>query len=706
MPKSLVCLFISLLLLMSCAGSRFKLHPWEKLPKAEYTIPPYSKHLAKFKIALDPGHGGNADIPGYKRGPTGKREAVMNLNVAFFLKQFLESAGATVFMTRVDERFVALQERASMAAAAGSDFMISLHHNASNNPETNYAAVFYHLTPDHSPVSMDLARNIYFGLVDALHLPQVLEGGLLTDRLFYPAGFGVLRRSTIPAILLESSFYSNPFEEKRLTDLNYNRREAYGIFLGLARWAAGGVPSAQKRKPVGISTTKQPLIEYELFDGISQRGRRSLHDKLIFTGSVDARIDGARVPVTLSGNDGILSFAPDSILGNGAHTVQVDFENLFKNHNLPRTDTFIVAAPADSINFLYTMQYLPADTFAVMPILLKFFDSDGTPIWDSTRVSIRADKGAIMPETPQLRDGRVRVYYRAHKEIGLVQLIASTPAFSDTLLLSLTPRGRTWIVSGTVLDGATDAPVETATVRLNDSTWTVTDKNGFYSFFSPPTGFDTLSVERDGYAQAWQSIQVDSMRSLQAHFRLKPNFDGLLHGEVVILDAALGDSATADFFSDSLSVASVNFEMVQQLAAMLRWAGAKPVLVRERNEWLSAPKRIDLVNAVPEGWYLKFSYENWESDSVFVQATIYPANKVGEKIASSIVGTFAAVPNVQGSILQNTEIPEVTLTNKTALEVRIRCREPEILKRDLSALFRGIVEHYLVEHQASAKQAE
>jgi N-acetylmuramoyl-L-alanine amidase len=248
--------------------------------------------LANYKIALDPGHGGMSHLPGYKRGPSGKEEAVMNLNVAFFLKEFLEKAGAKVVMTRIDDRFVSLKERNEIAARAGCNFLISLHHNAAENPQTNYAAVFYHLHPDYSPASMDLARHIYFGLVEALRLPQVANDGLLTDKLIYPDGFGLLRTSEIPAVLLESSFFSNPAEEKRLTKLSYNRREAYGIFLGLARWAAGGIPSARLIQPNGIARDKQPEIIYEIFDGITERGGRGAKQLLIYAQSASLKIDG------------------------------------------------------------------------------------------------------------------------------------------------------------------------------------------------------------------------------------------------------------------------------------------------------------------------------------------------------------------------------------------------------------------------------
>jgi len=330
------------------------------------------------------------------------------------------------------------------------------------------------------------------------------------------------------------------------------------------------------------------------------------------------------------------------------------------------------------------------------------FDASGAAVWDSTRVTVRVNRGHVAPVSPQLSQGSARIYYRAGNDLGLVYFVASTPAHADTLLLSLTPPGQTWVVSGVVLDDSTGAPVEMARVSLNDTTFTVSDENGFYAFINPPAGTDTLRVHRNGYADAWQPVQIDSGRSAQHYFRLNAILDGLLHGKAIILDAALGDSATGDFFTDSLSASQANLDLATQLASMLRWAGANPVLVRKGDEWLSPGKRIRMVNDIPDGWYLKIAYEKARQDSLLAQITTYPANKVGEEIATAFARSFSALPGARAVVLQNTEVPEVTLTNKTAVEVRIRCGMPDIIGRDLPAVFRAIVEHARTEEKDEA----
>jgi N-acetylmuramoyl-L-alanine amidase len=688
-------IILSTLVLSGCVSHKLKLHDWQKLPEEHYTIPPYARYLADYKIALDPGHGGNAQMQGYKRGPAGKREAVMNLKVALALEEFLQRAGVAVFLTRRDDRFVSLKDRAAAADSAGCDFMISLHHNHSKNPKTNYSAVFYHLNPDFSPVSLDLARHIYFGLVDALRLPQVLDDGLLTDTILYPAGFGLLRRSAIPAILLESSFFSNKEEEKRLNDFRYNRREAYGIFLGLARWAAGGIPKTQKLSPQGISRDKRPVIEYRLSDGITERVGRGLDGLLLYRNSVSAVIDSTAVPVLLSDDKKLVRFSPDSALANGSHLIRVAVQNLFKNHNFPRTDTLVIAALTDSIDFRPAVTGVPADSMAMFPLLLTLLDADGEPVWDGTRVQAVTNKGVIAPAFPRLASGSATVYYRAPAVVDseAVFIIASADGHADTLNIDFAAPGQTWLLSGVAIDDSTEMPIADAMVVLNDSLVALTDRNGVFFIQNPEIGFAVLELRADGYTGVPVRVRIDSMHSDIANFRLRANLGALLHGQIFILDAALDDSLPGDSFTRK-TAARFNLEIAEQLADTLRWAGADVYLIRKGPEQLAVQQRIEMVNELPDGIYLKLLYERVAGDSLRVQVTIYPANKVGREIGESILAAFAQLPAVRTELWQNMQVPEVTYTNKTALEIKIGCLEPESRGRDLARIFTGIVRYF------------
>ena len=104
------------------------------------------KYLKDLTIVIDPGHGGedggdnSTEPPGYKAGPSGAKEAHMNLRVSLLLRRLLSDAGANVVLTRDSDSTIGLRERAEVANNAkrldgqtGADLFVSVHHNASSN---------------------------------------------------------------------------------------------------------------------------------------------------------------------------------------------------------------------------------------------------------------------------------------------------------------------------------------------------------------------------------------------------------------------------------------------------------------------------------------------------------------------------------------------------------------------------------------------
>ncbi|MCP4591488.1 MAG: N-acetylmuramoyl-L-alanine amidase [bacterium] len=306
----------------------------QRIDSDAYPVPGYAKFLEGVKICLDPGHGGDAHKPGFKRGPTGVREAEMNLRIAKYLGDFLEHAGAEVLLTREEDVDLSYEQRAELANEWGADLFISCHHNAmSNKPSANYTTVWYHLGVDYRPSNLDLARHLCQGLLDELALPRVLGVPLKSDQLMYKTGFAVLRHARVTAALTETSFFTNPEEEQRLRDPEYNLREAYGLFLALARYAAEGLPRAEWAAPEDDRTInpESAVLEFVLDDGL--RARKSWgHDRqMILTDSIAVRIDGELVPHHFT-NDGYrLTVETPAELSPGMHTVSVQFQNLYKN---------------------------------------------------------------------------------------------------------------------------------------------------------------------------------------------------------------------------------------------------------------------------------------------------------------------------------------------------------------------------------------
>jgi N-acetylmuramoyl-L-alanine amidase len=316
-------------------------YAWRAQPAPAFPFPPYARFLEGVQIVLDPGHGGRADRKGWKRGPTGLREAEVNLRVAQFLRDFLQAAGADVVLTRSADVYLDpddsldLRRRIEIANQRQADLFLSIHHNAGASADANYTSVFYHATPDYSPPSLDAARHLLEGLNDALRLEQHLGCALVSDYAVLPGrGFAVLRQAEVPAVLTEASFHSNPDEENRLRDALYNRREAYGLFLGLARWAQAGLPRVALVEPAREGTSKDRSILVTLDDGLSRRGGLGAALPQIQTETLTVTLDGDPVPYSLELDAGRLRIRGGRQAIKHEARLYVDFANVFGQHVL------------------------------------------------------------------------------------------------------------------------------------------------------------------------------------------------------------------------------------------------------------------------------------------------------------------------------------------------------------------------------------
>jgi N-acetylmuramoyl-L-alanine amidase len=314
-------------------------YAWTARPEPAFPIPPYAKYLRGVKIVLDPGHGGHADRPNWKRGPTGLREEEVNLRVAQFLREFLEATGAEVHLTRTSDIFLDpdnaadLTKRIGLANDLQADLFLSIHHNGLDDPAPNYTSLFYHGSPDDSPASRCAARYLLTGLSDALRLEEHLSCAVLSDQMLSPIGLHVLREARVPAVLGEASFHSNPAEEQRLRDPAYNRAEAYGYFLGLARWAQAGLPRVRLVEPEDGRVHSGSVV-VALEDGLSGRGGWGADTVKIAADSLLVKLDGHPVPFKADFKSKLVRIELPSRHKANTLDLQVDFENVFGQHVL------------------------------------------------------------------------------------------------------------------------------------------------------------------------------------------------------------------------------------------------------------------------------------------------------------------------------------------------------------------------------------
>jgi N-acetylmuramoyl-L-alanine amidase len=187
-------------------------------------------------ICIDAGHGGTADVDWYRKGPTGEREEWINLRIAKLLRDSLTKRGAIVYMTRIDDRNVSLEERVKLALNYNVQIFLSIHHNAADDTTINFPIVFFNGNyPDNK-------KSVFLGNVLLNNFKKYLFNNdsncktvLVSDHVIYPdSGTYILRKLyNIPAVIGEASFYSNPEGEALLKDLTYNKKEVCAYVASL-----------------------------------------------------------------------------------------------------------------------------------------------------------------------------------------------------------------------------------------------------------------------------------------------------------------------------------------------------------------------------------------------------------------------------------------------------------------------------------------
>ncbi len=212
-------------------------------------------------ICIDPGHGGTAETDSYRVGPSGEREEWIDLRVALILRDILEARGARVLMTRTEDVAVGLQERANLAVEGGAEIFLSIHHNATADPNANFPVIYFHGNASENRAGLELGRALGSRLADALFDGQTTPS-LVSDHAIFPtSGAAVLRHSYgIPGVIGEASFFTNPDEEERLRSAEHNRLEAEAYAAALSDFLSRPVPPILEK---GSLVTVEPFEVFQ-----------------------------------------------------------------------------------------------------------------------------------------------------------------------------------------------------------------------------------------------------------------------------------------------------------------------------------------------------------------------------------------------------------------------------------------------------------
>lgn len=236
---------------------------------AAIVVPPPTKEdlqlrarVPKLRIVVDAGHGG------WDLGTVGRRgllEKDLVLEIAQRLAKLLETRlGANVILTRNDDVYIPLDERADIANQAQADLFVSVHANYSDLPsargvETYFSTLFSapnvndlearptpsaknSITPSLTAAELvdkiQQSRRLAASVQRSLYGTLVAKNPGLRDRGVKAASYVVLTETAMPGILAEVSFVSSPTDEQKLRSDGYREQISEALYKGIARYAA------------------------------------------------------------------------------------------------------------------------------------------------------------------------------------------------------------------------------------------------------------------------------------------------------------------------------------------------------------------------------------------------------------------------------------------------------------------------------------
>ncbi len=197
---------------------------WEAVQSTPVMLP-----LEQKTVILDAGHGGWD--PG-KTAENSADEKELNLAIVQELKSYLEQGGAEVVLTREEDTALGESKNSDMAKrkeimdGIEADILVSIHQNAYTSAAAKGAQVFYY---QDSAQGKALANCIQEALRSSLDSENTRQ--IKANDSYY-----VLRKSSVPAALVECGFLSNPTEAELLNTEEYQKKCAWAIYCGIAAY--------------------------------------------------------------------------------------------------------------------------------------------------------------------------------------------------------------------------------------------------------------------------------------------------------------------------------------------------------------------------------------------------------------------------------------------------------------------------------------
>lgn len=182
-------------------------------------------------VVIDSGHGGRDSG---KVSSDGILEKDLNLQIARLLKTELENEGITVIMTREDDnglyqesdsnkKVADMRARLAVIEGAECDIAVSIHQNSYSDPVVSGAQVFYYTTSEKGKALAETIQNRLVTEID----PGNHRLAKANDSYF------LLKETTVPLVIVECGFLSNPDEAQKLASAQYQEKLAHQIALAV-----------------------------------------------------------------------------------------------------------------------------------------------------------------------------------------------------------------------------------------------------------------------------------------------------------------------------------------------------------------------------------------------------------------------------------------------------------------------------------------
>jgi N-acetylmuramoyl-L-alanine amidase CwlD len=200
-----------------------------------------------YKVFVDPGHGGtDSGATGY----SGSLEKTINLQISKKLNELLKKSDIETMMSREDDIYVGLSERAAMANSWNSNLFISIHQNSYTSSEVN-----------------GIETYSYPGSINGSKLAAKIQNKLIqytgaNNRYAKTADYAVLRGTNMTAALVECGFISNSTEESKLLDDSYQNTVAEAVSDGILEYLGVYKEDVNKDGFVDIKDIALMAVEY------------------------------------------------------------------------------------------------------------------------------------------------------------------------------------------------------------------------------------------------------------------------------------------------------------------------------------------------------------------------------------------------------------------------------------------------------------